>query len=67
LELVHTVATPLGREGADGQPKNKQDDKPYLLTSGTLDTGGRWFVAVALFAVLAAAIIVYCTTDSVAL
>ena len=46
--------------------KNKQDDKPDLLTSGTLDTGGIWFVAVALFAVLAAAIIVYRTADSLA-
>ena len=37
-----------------------------LLTSSTFDTGGRRFVAVALFAVLAAAIIVYRTADSLA-
>ena len=45
---------------------NKQDDKSDLPTSGTLDTGGMWFAAVALFAVLAAIIIVYRTADSLA-
>ena len=32
--------------------------------NGTLDTGGMWFAAVALLAVLAAVIIVYRTADS---
>jgi hypothetical protein len=36
------------------------------LTSGTLDTGGMWFAAVALFAVVAAVIIVYRTAGSLA-
>jgi hypothetical protein len=46
--------------------KNKRNDRPGLPTSCTLDTGGMWFVAVALFAVVAAAIIVYRTADSLA-
>ena len=45
---------------------NKQHDKPDLLTNSTLDTSGMWFVAVALFAVLAAVMIVYRTADSLA-
>jgi len=45
---------------------NKQDGTPDQLTSGTLDTGGLWFAAVALFAVLAAIVIVYRTADSLA-
>jgi hypothetical protein len=45
---------------------NKQSNKPDPLTSGTLDTGGMWFVAVALFAVVAAAVIVYRTADLLA-
>ena len=36
------------------------------LTNGTLDAGGIWFAAVALFAVVAAAIIVYRTAGSLA-
>jgi len=45
---------------------NKQDHESGLLTSGTLDAGGLWFAAVALFAVLAAIVIVYRTADSLA-
>ena len=44
--------------------KNKQDDKSDLLRNSTLDASGMWFAAVALFAVLAAIIIVYRTADS---
>jgi hypothetical protein len=64
---LFTQSLPLleGR-GPMGNHKNKQDDKPHLLTSGKLDIGGVWFVAVALFAVLVAAIIVYRTADSLA-
>ena len=46
--------------------RNKQHGKPGLLSGGTLDTSGVWFVAVALFAVLAAVIIVYRNADSLA-
>jgi len=46
--------------------KNKQDGKPDLLMSGTLDTSGTLFVAAALFAVVAAVIIIYRTADSLA-
>jgi hypothetical protein len=46
--------------------KKKKDGKPGLLTNVTLDTSGVWFVGVALFAVVAAAILVYRTADRLA-
>ena len=49
-----------------GNHNNKQNAKPDLLTNGTLNTSGMWFVAVALFAVMAAAIIVFRTADRLA-
>ena len=41
------------------KPSDKSDLPSELKLENTLDTGGMWFAAVVLFAVLAAGIIIY--------